>query len=233
MLVAVGTWHGRAHPLSLAGLIQPRQGKHVLGEIDADVQNECSWTSPSERVDERLLFPSWHLLAGCRNAAGSGQGSPFHSLGLMKTLASLLLAVPLAASAAPGENWLAQVPASAGNWRDWDTLAESSFFEVPASRLPAVEAWLSDVPYLLQEPSNLGYLGRPDFKCSGDKRLYLVRALYVNGGTGRFDLAWTKGSALVVSHASLGPGGPASKSAIVACLPGKPTAVFSSISGAL
>ena len=151
----------------------------------------------------------------------------------MKPLAALLLVAGLSANAAPNASWLAPVPASAGNWRDWESLAEGAFFEVPASRLAAVVEWLEDKPYLSQEPSNLGYFGRPDFKCSGKGRLYLVRALYVNGGTGRFDLAWTKQAALVVSHASLGPGGPASKSAIVVCLPGEPTAVFSSISGAL
>ena len=39
---------------------------------------------PFRVIDETSHFRSWQFVAGCRNAASSGRGSPFHSLGLMK-----------------------------------------------------------------------------------------------------------------------------------------------------
>lgn len=172
--------------------------------------------------------------SACSNVWQKSSTTRTLTVGLMRYIAALFLAFPLAVAGAPSAtDWLPRVPESAGTWRDWQEISEREFFEVPASRLGAVEARLSEVPYLLQEPSDMGYFGRAGFKCSAPERPYLVRALYVNGGTGRFDLMWTKGSALVVAHASLGPGGPAIRSAIITCLPHEPSAIFSSISGAL
>lgn len=151
----------------------------------------------------------------------------------MKHLAKLLLALlPLSSVAAPPQSWLAPVPHSAGTWREWSEIPSTAFFEVPASKLPTAEAWLSDSAYMLQDQGGVRYFGRVDFKCTAPAKPYLVRATYVSGGTGSFSLAWA-GSALVVAHASLGPGGPASKSALLVCLSREPTAVFSSLSGAL
>lgn len=151
----------------------------------------------------------------------------------MRNIAKFLLLFPLTAGASSAKDWLVQAPASAGTWRDWSTIPTDSFFEVPASRLATAEAWLADKTFLAQEQRDLVYFGRPSFKCSDSDKPYLVRAQYVNGGTGRFDLWWTQNGDLVISHASLGPNGPPIKSAIVACLSKDPTAVFSSISGAL
>jgi hypothetical protein len=151
----------------------------------------------------------------------------------MKNLATFFLVLlSFPATAAFSSDWLKPVPPSAGTWREWDEIPQGAFFEVPASKLTAAEAWLADNPYLAQEQNSIDYFGRPDFKCVAPAKLYLVRALYINGGTGRFGLHWA-GSSLVVSHASLGPGGPPSKSALVVCLAKVPTGVFSSLSGAL
>ena len=151
----------------------------------------------------------------------------------MKYLANLLfmfLASP--AAAAPPTVWLEQVPSSAGTWRDWIEVAPGSFFEVPVSKLGTAEVWLADATFLAQEQSGVSYFGRPDFACPAQTKPYLLRAAYINGGTGSFGLHWA-GSMLVVSHASLGPSGAPSRSALVACLSQAPTAVFSSLSGAL
>lgn len=151
----------------------------------------------------------------------------------MKHLAYLLFVfLSFSAIAAPSKAWLDPVPTSAGSWRDWAEIPSDIFFEVPASKLGTAEVWLADTALMAQEQSGLTYFGRPDFKCPVSTKPYLVRAAYINGGTGSFSLHWA-GSALVVSHASLGPGGAPRKSALVACLSKTPAAVFSSLSGAL
>ena len=151
----------------------------------------------------------------------------------MKYVASLclmFLAFPIVA--APSKAWLEPVPSSAGTWREWTEIPASSFFEVPASKLGTAEACLTDAAFLAQEQSGVTYFGRPDFKCPAATKPYLIRAAYINGGTGSFGLHWA-GSVLVVSHAALGSGGAPSRTALVACLTQAPSAVISSLSGAL
>jgi hypothetical protein len=66
--------------------------------------------------------------------------------------------------------------------------------------------WLEPVPSSLGTPlvqKNAADFGRPAFRCSEGSALYLVRAAYLNGGTGEFKLWWV-GTARVVAHASLG-----------------------------
>jgi hypothetical protein len=126
------------------------------------------------------------------------------------------------------EPWLETVPSSLG--REWIAIPHADFFEVPASKLPTAEYWLADRMLLVQE--NASYFGRADFKCAAGSALYLIRASYLNGGTGDFQVRWA-GAALVVSHDSLGSATNTSKSALVACLSKRPTAIFSSIGSAL
>ena len=142
----------------------------------------------------------------------------------------VLLAALISCPALGATAWLEPVPPSAGPSGAWAALPAEAFFEVPVSRLATVEAWLADTPFLVQD--NAKYFGRPDFSCSPPSKIYLVRAAYMNGGTGRFGLSWFK-STLIVSHASLGPGGKPMKSGLVACLDKAPTAVYSALSGAL
>ena len=150
----------------------------------------------------------------------------------MKHFAILLLLLSFPTLAASPKVWLEPVPSSVGHGHDRIEIAAGSFFEVPASKLDTAEAWLVDTSFLVQAQNGLAYFGRPDFACPAATRPYLVRAAYVNGGTGSFSLQWA-GSALIVSHASLGPGGTPSRSALVACLSQAPSVVFSSLSGAL
>ena len=70
------------------------------------------------------------------------------------------------------------------------------------------------MPYLVQDQGGLAYFGRPGFSCPATTKPYLVRAVFINGGTWRTPVSWTHNAELVVSHGSLGPGGPASKSAL-------------------
>ena len=62
-----------------ASSVDAVQGKDVLGEIDSNVQNGHELLLPSE-LDESTALPILALVAGIRLAAGSGRGSPFHSL---------------------------------------------------------------------------------------------------------------------------------------------------------
>lgn len=151
----------------------------------------------------------------------------------MRTVAALLiLLATLPAFAGASSKWLVPAPASAGSPREWQEIPGSSFFEISASRLAAAEAWLANTAAIVQEPSVFAYFGRADFKCTESTSPYLIRASYVNGGSGKFGLHWAS-SALVVSHASLGHTSRPFRSALVACLPKLPAAVFSYISGAL
>jgi hypothetical protein len=78
-LVQLAAGHLRAHQFGLAGVVDAVDGRDVLGEIVADEYD--SYGLPLlGRVDESSHFPSWHLGAGCGNAAGSGRRRPFHSL---------------------------------------------------------------------------------------------------------------------------------------------------------
>jgi len=131
---------------------------------------------------------------------------------------------------APTGRWLDHVPSSLGSPHEWMGIPSDSFFEVPASKLATAEFWLANITTVPQE--NAAYFGRSEFKCSASATQYLVRAAYLNGGTGNFELFWA-GSALVVSHASLGSATNVSKSALVVCLSKQPTAVYSFTSSAL
>ena len=151
----------------------------------------------------------------------------------MRQIAALaLLLVASSAIAAKDDSWLGPAPASIGTWPQWEQIPQGSFFEVPASKLPTAEAWLNDAPFLAQDRGGLSYFGHPEFQCSAAQMAYLIRAAYINGGTGEFQL-FLAGSAIIVSHGSLGPYNPPSHTALVVCLPAAPTAVYSSLSTAL
>jgi hypothetical protein len=124
--------------------------------------------------------------------------------------------------------WLEPVPP---NEQERRNVAADAFFEVPASKLGAAEAYLSKLTSV-EDAQAAGHFGRPEFKCGAPSRIYLIRALYENGGTGVFELYWA-GAVLVVSHSSLGAERAPERSALVACLSKPPSNVYSSISGAL
>ena len=139
------------------------------------------------------------------------------------------ITAPLVALAEDG--WLKSVPPSVGN--DWSEIAKDQYFEVPVSRFVTANYRLSGVEFVAQEQNEVVYYGGGSLKCPPPSKTYLVRALYLNGGTGTFRLYWA-GSALIVSHGSLGsPPEHPNKSALVACLVQEPTAVYSALSSAL
>jgi hypothetical protein len=140
------------------------------------------------------------------------------------TVALMTLAT-LSARAETSLEWVEMVPASVGNWRTQPRLAQDTFFEVPVSRLEAAESKLSQAAAVAVQRDAFAYFGRPKFRCSTSNQPYLVRASFMNGGNGKFEIRWLN-SALLVSHESLGSGGARKRSVLLVCLPREPTAVF-------
>ena len=136
----------------------------------------------------------------------------------------LTIFLPMLSRAAP-DVWLRSPPPSLGVWSHWTPLPRDSFFEVPVSRLSAAEAYLANATFRPEGPSGITYFGRSDFACAGSAKPYLIRAIYMQGGTGAFQLYWKDGT-LVVSHGGLGMTVAIRRSALVACLPHAPEVVF-------
>lgn len=134
------------------------------------------------------------------------------------------------ASAAPA-SWL-EPPTNLGSWSDWEEIPESHYFEVTASKLGAAQHRLTDAQFVPQEINAVKYFGGRSFRCENPAKAYLVRAIYMNGGTGRFTLYSAK-SSLIVTHQSLGHARPLHQTALVACLTQAPTAVYGQVSSDL
>jgi hypothetical protein len=150
----------------------------------------------------------------------------------MKRLTCILAILACVSSCSETESaWLRPPPQALGGVTDWIVVDETAFFEVPVSKLEAAEHALADVSVIPRDQGQ-GYFGRSAFVCEPPRRVYLVRAQYMNGGTGGFTLYWAS-SRLVVSHFSLGGASPVKKSALVACLAQKPLEVFGGVGAAL
>ena len=143
-----------------------------------------------------------------------------------------LLFASFHAFGANSSNWLPPPPASIASSNHWQKIPDTAFFEVPVSRFSAAESRLGDAPFLLQADRDVAYFGRPDYKCPESSQPYLLRAEYVNGANGRFAVYWA-GSTVIVFHGSLGREYIPLRSALIACLSNPPTAVYSSIAGAI
>ncbi len=105
-------------------------------------------------------------------------------------------------------------------------VAEDQFYEVAASKLPRALALLGNTDFVvLPYDENAGHFAHGDTGCKPPRRLLLLRATYVNGGTGSFALYW-QGSSLIVGHASLGTPTEPRVSALVACLNRSPVHLY-------
>lgn len=140
--------------------------------------------------------------------------------------------IPVVSSARQPSDWLAPITLEAKNGTPAETIPASQFFEIAVSREATAEEWLKDSDAVLINNDDIGYFGHRDFQCSGSKFPYLVRAEYMNGGTGNF-MVKRFGAALLVAHGSLGPSSVTRRSALVVCLDFRPTEVFGELSGAM
>jgi hypothetical protein len=147
----------------------------------------------------------------------------------MKRLAQILAAAFVASACAGApESWLQSPPKSLGLSHDWTEVPRSAVLEVSVSKFASAEADLVNVASAALAPSAAEYFSRPGFKCAPADKPFLIRAFYMNGGTGAFTLYWA-GTALVVAHDSLGPKRTLQRTALVACLARQPSQVFSSV----
>jgi hypothetical protein len=83
--------------------------------------------------------------------------------------------------------WLEPTPAAAPGAPAPQPLRQDAFFEVPASKVAAAQFALREQA-IIELPGAPARFGQPAFKCDAPSRIYLIRALYENGGTGAFSL---------------------------------------------
>jgi hypothetical protein len=110
-------------------------------------------------------------------------------------------------------------------------LANNQVFEVAKSKFRAAKAALRDKPFVPLTEDDIGYFGSPTFQCRLPNRPYLIRAIYTNGGTGRF-LVETFDRSVLVTHGSLGKRNPLEETALVVCLGFEPVHVYGQTEGA-
>ena len=150
---------------------------------------------------------------------------------MKRSIIPLVVLIPVLVLAAQ-DHWLAPISPAALAATPAEDIPESDFFEVAASKEGTAEYWLKDKVVMSQTKVDIRFFGQRNFQCEAPKQLYLIRAAYENGGTGKFMLK-RYGIALLVAHGSLGPASGVQRSALIVCLGFQPTEVFSAILGAL
>ena len=129
------------------------------------------------------------------------------------------------ALAAGPEAWLRPLPRSLRNAPGEERISEELFFEVQASKEGTAETHLAKEQIIPQTQDDIRWYGQRRFQCPTGATPYLVRAVYINGGTGGFSVSRV-GTSLVISHGSLGHNYGAHRSALVVCLTFQPTDVY-------
>lgn len=114
------------------------------------------------------------------------------------------------------ERWITRPPADRVSYeRRGTALDKGSVFEVVVSKFDSVHTlFLYAEPFVaITEEQAKIYVGEA-YRCPKGKRPYLVRALFISGGTGGFTVyQWDKN--IWVFHGCLGGGGGLNKSAVV------------------
>ena len=111
-------------------------------------------------------------------------------------------------------------------------ISETLFFEVPVSKKDTAEYWLAERSVIPIKQDTIQFFGQHNFQCATGMNPYLVRAVYENGGTGDYYVE-RFGSALLVSHMSLGKPSGVHRSALLVCLNFQPTEIFHELGGAI
>lgn len=146
---------------------------------------------------------------------------------LYNLAAVLTLAIAGQLHAAETNAWLPEQPQNI-KAKSGTRIADDKYFEVSASKLETAEDFLAKEP-VFAEREPVDNWGSNGFKCGDGEKPYLVRALYGNGATGVYVVAW-KDDALIVGHASLGPSNPPTRSALIVCLSHAPGKIYGSVS---
>jgi hypothetical protein len=144
-------------------------------------------------------------------------------------LASALLLPQFVAAQTEGKEWL-NAPRQTFDAEENETVGTDQFFEVTASKLPAVLSDdLKDAHFVALDDSTAQAYKGSAFHCPSGLQTFLLRAVYGNRGTGSFHVVRTNASVLI-SHASLGRTTRLNKTALVACLRNAPDAVYTKVS---
>jgi hypothetical protein len=146
---------------------------------------------------------------------------------LLKFTAVLTLAIATQIRATEANTWLPEQPQDI-KAKSGKRISDDKYFEVSASKLETAKDFLSKES-VFPEREPVDNWGSSGFKCGDGEKPYLVRALYGNGATGGYVLAW-KDNALIVGHASLGHSNPPTRSALIVCLSHAPEDVYGSVS---
>ena len=108
-------------------------------------------------------------------------------------------------------------------------LPSTTYQEVVSREAAAAHTALTKTGVLRLSSSETAAYTDNSLKCPEKTMPYLVRALIGNRGTGHFFVS-RSGTAIVISHGSLGHTSNAEETALVVCLSSQPSAVYGSIS---
>jgi hypothetical protein len=134
------------------------------------------------------------------------------------------------AYAEQANSWFHPLPQDMNSASKTVQIPEERFFEVTASKEATAEYWLTEKTYISQTSKDFDFFGQHNFHCPSSTKPYLVRAVYENGGTGHFNVE-RRGSALLISHMSLGGASKMFRTALMVCLDFQPTEVYHEIGG--
>lgn len=144
---------------------------------------------------------------------------------------ALILCVSALAETDDAKSWLSLPPADRMSYERRGSLIDSSnVFEVVVSRFDLAYShhlFASPIAAITTDQAKI-YVGE-GYRCPKGKRPYIIRGLYINGGTGGFSIYhWDRN--LWVFHGCLGGGGGLNKSALVVNLDFEPATVYVSAS---
>jgi len=143
--------------------------------------------------------------------------------------AALLCSSPDGPPEGGGADWIKSPPLHAFAEATSMTIGDRGYYEVVASKLyVALMRDLETKTFVALSRDDAQYYTGPYFACPDGKTPYLVRAVYGNGGTGRYTLT-RDGKKLLVEHGSLGRNNWAIKSALVVNLDFVPEAVYATV----
>lgn len=127
------------------------------------------------------------------------------------------------------DKWITELPEHCLHNLNMPRISDVDLMEVPKSRFYVAENRLENSEYIdLHEMLARYYLG--DFYSKPESKTpFLVRAVYSNGGTGKFNAYWC-GNDLVIGHSSLGKSWREERSVLVINLAKKPEKVFVTMS---
>lgn len=141
----------------------------------------------------------------------------------------LTAAVIHVAYGAPQDSWINPITFAARSELPILDLPSLEFAEISVSTKRTAENWLSERKFRAIESRDIEFFGQAAFSCVAQKKPFLIRAVYANGGSGRF-LVRRYGENLQVSYDTLGSASEAQRSALIVCLEFEPKDIYNIVS---